>query len=110
MVPTEKELMDMGYLCVCEMAEELIGIHPFIFTTAIIRGIDHTGYEERWCYKTFEDAALALAEWNGLDHPPGQWHRYLGYGPIMIRGPDNNIYPAGSERLLELEIEAARLT
>lgn len=57
-------------------------IYPFIYTHAIIlvtrRGYD-TGYEDRWCYHTYEDALVAMAVWDGTGEPKG-WHRHPSSG------------------------------
>jgi hypothetical protein len=49
----------------------------FLFTTAIIkiRINEYNFYEDRWCYKTVEDARTALAKWDGKGEPDG-WHRH----------------------------------
>ncbi len=53
------------------------GIAEFLFTHAIIVGRigDRDSYEDRWCYKTREDATGALESWDGTGEPEG-WHRH----------------------------------
>lgn len=62
-----KDLGDGTYACVM----------PLMFTHAIIRGRmgDLQSYEDRWCYKSAEDALSALNAWDGAGEPDG-WHRH----------------------------------
>jgi hypothetical protein len=62
-----KDLGDGTYACVM----------PLMFTHAIIRGRtgDLHSYEDRWCYKSAEDALGALGAWDGTGEPEG-WHRH----------------------------------
>lgn len=53
----------------------LVGIMPFLFTWAIVADLTDVGYEDRWCYKSLQDARSALKEWNGDGEPEG-WHRH----------------------------------
>ncbi len=57
------------------------GIHRFIFTHAIIVGNlnDCFGYEDRWCYETYEKAKAALEAWGGKGEPEN-WHRHPATG------------------------------
>lgn len=55
--------------------------YSLLFTASIIVGRlgDETGYDDRWCYHTFEDAAKALEAWDGKSEPIG-WHRHPATG------------------------------
>lgn len=54
-------------------------IMRLVFTHAIISGLTSWGYENRWCYKTYDAAKEALEAWNGDGEPDG-WHRHPGSG------------------------------
>lgn len=54
---------------------EYAGIYKFIYTWSIIYDFNQYGYEDRWCYHTYEEAKKALDEWNGEGEPQG-WHRH----------------------------------
>lgn len=61
----------------------------FLYTTAIVSGLNEWGYEDRWCYHTYSDAYRALMEWR--DDPeapePDGWHRHP---PTGRRRPDGD--------------------
>lgn len=70
-----------GYSWLASKPEKgLCGIYSFIFTTAIVAGIDETGYKERWCYPCMADAKEALQQWDGVGDPPGDWIKHKGFG------------------------------
>ncbi|WP_046869335.1 hypothetical protein [Microvirga massiliensis] len=52
------------------------GIRPLMFTHAIFVGQigDKVGYDDRWCYHSYQDAKQALEAWTGEGEPSG-WHR-----------------------------------
>jgi len=57
---------------------EWVAIYPLMFTHAVVKGTVETadvGYEDRWCYHSYEDAKRALDEWDGTGEPSG-WHRH----------------------------------
>lgn len=58
----------------------ICGIMRFAFTTAIVEGLDRSGYEGRWCYPHSEIKNLALAYliWDGKGDPQGPWIKYKG--------------------------------
>lgn len=53
----------------------IVAIARFIFTHAIISQVNLSGYEDRWCYHTYEKAKAALDAWDGTGEPRG-WHRH----------------------------------
>lgn len=57
------------------------GLSRMIFTTAIIVGEvgDTAQYLDRWCYNGHENAANALAMWDGNGEPTG-WVRHPSSG------------------------------
>ena len=73
--------------------KELAGVMKFIFTYAIVIGIDFTGYRTRYCYHTRKEAEEALKAWDGTGDPPGLWivqkpedrYRVPYRGPIAQR-------------------------
>lgn len=64
-------------------------IYKFMYTTAILSGLNDIGYEDRWCYHTKEAALEALLDWAA--HPeqaePEGWHRHPDSGR---RRPDGD--------------------
>ncbi len=52
-------------------------VAKFIFTHAIVvvRPENHDYIDDRWCYKTKDEAVKALEEWNGTGEPCG-WVRH----------------------------------
>ena len=49
------------------------GIYQMMFTTALVVGLDETGYQRRYCYEFRIDAIDALAVWDGTGDPSGPW-------------------------------------
>lgn len=43
-------------------------IMPFMFTWAIICGVEHTGYRHRFCYETLRDCISAYDDWEPSLH------------------------------------------
>lgn len=72
-------LMGYGYthLKPIRNGTQWVGLCRFMFTTAIVMGnMDNDfGYEDRWCYHSYEDAQKALDAWDGAGEPDG-WHRH----------------------------------
>lgn len=58
----------------------ICGLNKFIFTVGLCFGLDHVGFDGRWCYEHVHavDAALALEIWDGKNDPPGRWIKYKG--------------------------------
>jgi hypothetical protein len=63
-------------------------IVPLVYTHAIVTGrmLDRTGYENRWCFDSYESAKKAMDEWDGTGEPYG-WHRHPSTGR---RRPDGD--------------------
>lgn len=61
---------------------------PLIYTHAIVTGRigDRTGYDDRWCFSSREQALAALDAWDGAGEPMG-WHRNPASGR---RRPDGD--------------------
>ncbi len=49
------------------------GIGKMVFTTALYVGLNHCGYERRYCYEEWTAAVAALEAWDGTGDPPGPW-------------------------------------
>lgn len=49
----------------------LCALYNFIFTVAIVVGIDENGYECRYCYGDLNQALSAYNDWNGIGDPEG---------------------------------------
>lgn len=56
----------------------LCAIHRFMFTYGIVTDLQEHNYSHRWCYKTYEEAQIALKYWDGIGDPPGLWIKYKG--------------------------------
>lgn len=54
-------------------------IHRFMFTYAILVGLNPSGYDDRWCYGSYGKAKAALEAWDGTGEPTG-WHRHPDTG------------------------------
>lgn len=55
-----------------------------VYTWALMVGLDEYGYETRFCYETCQEAATALAAWDGKGFPPSYW---IKQKPEGIAGP-----------------------
>jgi hypothetical protein len=68
-----------GYQNVREVeGRGLCGIRRFMFTSAIVYGLDDTGYAGRWCYETMREAEREFEKWNGIGDPGGDWIKHKG--------------------------------
>lgn len=72
---TEEEmktwLESMNYFNLEEKNGKLCGLFRFLFTVAIVVGIDENGYEYRYCYDNLNEALSAYNDWNGEGDPEG---------------------------------------
>lgn len=59
-------------------APVVCGVKTFAYTTAIVVGLDSSGYERRYCFEHWNEAADAFAAWDGVGHPPGPWIKCKG--------------------------------
>lgn len=69
---------ECGYLDPRPLPEgHWVAIAPLLVTHAIISGRigDRLGYDNRWCYGSYEKAKAAMDEWSGVGEPEG-WHRH----------------------------------
>ncbi len=58
-----------GYTNIDVIHGEIVGLRRFIFTSAIVVGMDAIGYRTRYCYPTMFDAKRALADWRESGDP-----------------------------------------
>lgn len=72
-------LDECGYQQAQIKAGRVVCVAPFLFTWAILADVDQTGYAERWCFHTLQDATGALADWDGTGDPEG-WHKHIPSG------------------------------
>lgn len=61
----EELLLTEGYTHLTMKGGVACGIYPFIFTWAIVVGLDETGYSHRYCYNTLSEALGAYNDWDG---------------------------------------------
>jgi hypothetical protein len=60
----------------------LCGIFGFLYTVAIVEGIDKYDYKGRWCYPHAyaKELVIAYNVWDDVDAPKGRWIKYKGDG------------------------------
>jgi len=76
-----KNQMEEGYVMLKELpGRGICALQKFLFTVAIVWGINTTGYRGRWCYGSYMEAAVAFSEWDGNGDPPRNWIKYKGEG------------------------------
>lgn len=68
------------YIDVKVMNGKIYGVLRFIYTTAIMVGVDEIGYQYRYCYPNYADALADFATWDGNGDPPGNWIKRKGRG------------------------------
>lgn len=84
-------LAELGFFEAREVAGELCALQDYMFTRAIVLGIDEIGYKRRYCFENRDDANRAIAEWDGTDHPPGNWIKLKGTykgEPVNLLNPN----------------------
>ena len=78
----KNQLKQEGYYMIREIPNRgICAIYPFIFTIAIVYGIDNDGsYLGRYCYPRSKclDAILSLQIWDGDGDPDGEWIKHKG--------------------------------
>ena len=77
-------LLAAGHTSVRILDGQVCGVKSFLFTSAIVVGIDECGYSRRYCYEHQADAQAALLAWNGLGHPGGPWIKCKGSGIDLL--------------------------
>lgn len=77
-------LLKSGYSDICVLQDQLCGVHGFNYTTAVVVGLDPTGYRLRYCYEHRSEAQAAIKAWDGLGHPPGPWIKCKGGGVDLL--------------------------
>jgi hypothetical protein len=73
-----------GYSDLRTLGRVVCGIKRFNFTTALVVGLDATGYQRRYCYEHEADARAALLQWTGDGHPGGPWIKCKGAGIDLL--------------------------
>jgi hypothetical protein len=70
----EDTIRELGYSDVRHLPSRgWCGVYRFMFTTAIVCGLDQIGYATRFCYHHWLEASEALRSWDGMGDPPGNW-------------------------------------
>lgn len=59
-------------------AAGICGVKPYLFTGALVVGINPVQYQGRYCYATLTEAQEVLATWDGNGDPAGAWIKYKG--------------------------------
>lgn len=73
-----------GYRHVTLRGGRVCAVKDFVFTTALLVGIDPFGYTLRYCYEHAAEAEAALAGWDGTGHPGGPWIKCKGAGVELL--------------------------
>lgn len=68
---TLTDLYRQGYYNIEAKGDKLCGITPFIFTVAIVCGINANTYDFRYCYHNLQEALIAFNDWDGIGEPEG---------------------------------------
>ncbi len=77
-------LLEQGYRELRVAGTAVCALHRFNFTMGLVVGLSFEGYERRYCYEHLEEARLALADWDGVDHPAGPWIKCKGAGIDLL--------------------------
>ena len=65
-------MTEEGYYNIKQLPDgRFCGLYRFLFTEAIIIGMDKTGYQYRYCYKPETIAAAQLEKYDGTEEPTG---------------------------------------
>ena len=65
-------------------AGQVCAVKRFLYTTAVMVGLQPYRYERRYCYEHEADAREALAAWTSGEHPPGPWIKCKGQGIDLL--------------------------
>ena len=83
-------LEEEGYTRLKEIeGRGVCGVKQFMFTWAIVYGLDEMGLRGRWCYNNAIEPVVYLETWDGKEDPPGNWIKYKGEGGERSRIPWN---------------------
>lgn len=77
-------LQAQGYRQLRRIGGVLCGLRGFNFTVGLVVGLSFESYERRYCYEHLDDARAALAQWDGIGHPPGPWIKCKGAGIDLL--------------------------
>lgn len=84
MADSDNDLIDIlrkeGYTALMNIPSQgICGIYKFMFTYGLVVGLQRDTYDRRYCYKTYEEALIALCIWSGEEeHPQGDWIKCKG--------------------------------
>lgn len=98
---TPKFWEDLGYEFPRQLPNgQWIGVFRFIFTYGLVVGLDRLGYQKRYCYHVYNDALVAVANWDGEGDPPGNW---------IVEKPSGRAGPGNSSELHKKRIESTKI-
>ena len=84
----EKNWKESGLIKIKELPDiGIVGLMPFLYTWAIVCGMDKWFYEYRYCYGDLVDALHDFEHWSGEGHPHGPWIKLKGKG-VDIENPN----------------------
>jgi hypothetical protein len=76
----KKIMEENGYIYPREIDNVgVCAVLPFLFTYGLVVEIDEYGYGGRYCFSNLGEAIAALEQWDGKDHPQGNWIKYKGW-------------------------------
>ena len=74
----EKEIINLGYSMPIYIPDVgWCALYRFIFTTGVVYNINSITYEGRYCFKNYNDAKLALLDFNNIANNP-DWIKHKG--------------------------------
>lgn len=72
-------LAENGYTDIRQLPDgSWAGLMHYLFTTAIVVGLDSTGYSHRYCFEVRHEAGESFDKWDGIGDPPGNWIKRKG--------------------------------
>ena len=79
----ELDLIDLvlepnGYYFLCKRDDMICGVMQMCYTHALMVDLDEWGYDHRYCYHTAREAETALALWDGIGDPGGDYIKRKG--------------------------------
>lgn len=76
--PPDGWLHRNGYTHIRRINGVVVGLHDYLTTRAIVVDIKYDSPGRRYCYQDREAANQALAIWDGIQHPSGNWIKLKG--------------------------------
>lgn len=82
LTPSLKNFLEENkYFELCEIGDNVVGLHKYFTTLGLVVGLTLISYERRYCYQDPAEAYLALEHYKKnpkLVHPSGNWIKVKG--------------------------------